>query len=834
MNNYEEFLQNLNREAYHEGEIQWEEGEFTVCRTHPWSPPGCHNSCGCLMYLKDGKLDHVEGDPLSPYNNGKLCMRCLDMDEATNHVDRLKYPMKRAREHRGDNSKWERISWDEAFDIFEENVRRIKTEYGVQAFNVVRGTGRDIDFGSGILAALGIQTWCYDMQFMTGFACYSPRLIPSNSCVGNYWIADASQGHPLRYANPEWRAPGVLIVWGVEPLKSNADGYLGHWLVECVQLGTKIITIDPRLTWWAARSEYFLQLRSGTDTPLIMSMMDTIIKEELYDKDFVERWCYGFDELAQVCAQFPAEKAAEICDVDAEDIKGAARLFATEGPGCIQWGLALCQQESCLSNTLCGIDLEAICGYMDVPGGSLLVNDAFGFAHHVGEGYLPDWAQATNRHFVSEDAKWGETRQAMIDWENRDENRIRCVIYASCNPLANACQEPGRLYEHMKDMDFVVGMDPFMTPTLSAFADLVLPVAMSIEKNSIRSWWTPLRCTWKISQFYEARSDEYIGIQMTKRLNPGVMDDWVESSYDMCNWRLKGVDTFAENSVMNVEKDLGLVAGQDKAPTEKPKLFKRFNNYAVKARDVWNPEDDFEALKRMSPVFDSFCSVYYKYEKGMLRPNDEPGFKTTTGRIELYSLACQAWGIFPMPEYTEPIQSPVNTPELFEKYPLILNSGVRSYEFFHSEHRQLETMREFHPWPQVCMNQNVAERFGIQEGQWTWVENDCGRFMQMAHIVPTMKDYCISAEAGWWYPEDQGDYPVYNRCFDSNPNNCIPFDNLGKDGIGASVKTTLVTVSPVKPGDITPTQQIVEMGGFPMQRERREAYEAMWKEKGLV
>ena len=77
-----------------------------------------------------------------------------------------------------------------------------------------------------------------------------------------------SETHADRYGNAEWVPPEVLVVWGNEPLASNADGYVGHWLVQCVQMGTKIISIDPRLTWWGVRAEHWLQIRPGTDAAL--------------------------------------------------------------------------------------------------------------------------------------------------------------------------------------------------------------------------------------------------------------------------------------------------------------------------------------------------------------------------------------------------------------------------------------------------------------------------------------------------------------------------------------------------------------------------------------
>ncbi|MCI8469531.1 MAG: molybdopterin-dependent oxidoreductase, partial [Eggerthellaceae bacterium] len=114
MFNYQEFLDGIDREAYHEGEWQWEEDGYTVTRTYTYSAPGCHDSCGVLMYTKDGKLEKIEGDPLDPCANGRLCMRCLNLVEGVNYADRPKWPLKRVGE-RGEN-KWERITWEEALD----------------------------------------------------------------------------------------------------------------------------------------------------------------------------------------------------------------------------------------------------------------------------------------------------------------------------------------------------------------------------------------------------------------------------------------------------------------------------------------------------------------------------------------------------------------------------------------------------------------------------------------------------------------------------------------------------------------------------------------------
>ena len=124
--------------------FEWktERDDETIIRTHAWSPPGCHPvGCGLQLHVKDGKIVKVEGEPSHPITRGALCPRCLALKEFIYHPDRVIYPQKRAREDRG-LDKWERITWDEAYDIIETNAKRIIAEYGEEAIMVFGGTGR--------------------------------------------------------------------------------------------------------------------------------------------------------------------------------------------------------------------------------------------------------------------------------------------------------------------------------------------------------------------------------------------------------------------------------------------------------------------------------------------------------------------------------------------------------------------------------------------------------------------------------------------------------------------------------------------------------------------
>lgn len=807
MSMYDEWLSELNREAYHEGEFRWEEDGYVVTRTNHWSPPGCHNSCGILLYVKDGKLERVEGDPLNPFTNGKLCVRCLDLPEAVNNSDRLKYPMKRVDwtpedphlEGRGANQ-WERISWDEALDICEAQVRKVWEEWGGSSILLIHGTGRNTGpmtyFGNCALKTPNISTFGF-----TGFACYLPRMFGAFAPFGDYLLADAAEGHEDRYANPDFVVPGVIVVWGNEPLKSNADGYIGHWLAVCVQMGSKIISIDPRLTWWGARAEYFLQIRPGTDAALGCAWLNVIISEDLYDHDFVDCWCSGFDALAESVKDFTPEWASEITGLSVDDIVGSARMYATTKPAAIQWGLAMDQQLSAMSLNLACCDLMAITGNVDVPGGQILIRNAFDATDlPLTEPVIPEEWRAkklTMKYAFGDDCEEFTTHASsdalLRAMEVGEPIPIKMLWIETSNAIANPGMDAARVYEAMRKVPFVVNADPFITPISVACADVLLPVAMSPERNSVRTWWTPVRSITKACSFYEAKSDEQIMIEMGHRLNP---DFWPwKDDIEMMDWYLTDC-CLPDPDVMKGFKTTNLqLAAWGSHHSRFDKGLYQLAEAGAYAYDEWN-------------------GVYRKYEKGLCRPDGSIGFNTQSGRVELTPFVYNIWGLRSTPYHIEPPQSPLSTPELMKEYPLILTSGGRSWEFFHSENRQQPTMRELHPEPLLTINPADAKKYGIEDGSYVWVENDHGRFRQRAFLSETIGEGTVHAEHGWWYPEEDGAEPNLFGTFKSNPNNCTKAFETGPSGVGSSIKCMICKVYPYKEGDVLPEEQILVEHNF--------------------
>lgn len=762
----------------HKGEVVWRDGEYTVTRTTTWSAPGCHDGCGVLYYTKDGKLEKVEGDPANPYNQGTLCMRCLEMPEFVNHPDRATKPLKRAGE-RGED-KWKEISWDEAYDIIEAKVREIWADYAPESISCMMGTGRNACWQVPYLcySAFGSPNFC--LGFLSGESCFQPRSAAMASMNGDFLIADMSQQFESRYdeENTEWRTPEVIVIWGCNPINSNSDNFYGGWVVDCMQRGSKVITIDPSLTWLSSRSDYWLRLRPGTDGALALGMLNVIINEDLYDHEFVDNWCFGFDELKERVQDWTPARASEICWIPEGTIVEAARMYAKAKPATIHWGLPIDQAVMGIPSAQAINSLWAITGNTDVPGGNIIIRNAFeqNVSYNYGYNNLPPEVQAKrigSEYPLMAKAGFSSTAHSdsiLVAIETDKPYPIRMLWLQSTNPIANMGSDAPRIYRAVKSIDFVVVVDPYLTPTAVAFADIFLPCAMSCERNSQRVWWVPLRGMKKVTQCGDVKSDEQIIIDLGLRLHPE-------------NFPFKDEIEWA-NDILKKETP---AYGGD---------FDQLANH-----DVWK-YPDFQ---------------YKKYEKGLCRYDGEPGFNTPTGRIELYNTVFALWGYDPLPDWAEPHNSPYSTPEMFEKYPFVLTTGARSFEFFHSEHRQPgTTSRELHPVPLFEMSAKAAEELGLIDGEWCWIENQYGRCRQKLAINPSLDDRVVRAEHGWWFPETESAEPNLFGTFDSNINNLIPQCDNGVTGYGAPYKNQICKVykCTVENSQVLPCEMVTKKGGY--------------------
>ncbi|MBQ9003201.1 MAG: hypothetical protein IJ087_15235, partial [Eggerthellaceae bacterium] len=158
-------------------------------------------------------------------------------------------------------------------------------------------------------------------------------------------------------------------------------------------------------------------------------------------------------------------------------------------------------------------------------------------------------------------------------------------------------------------------------------------------------------------------------------------------------------------------------------------------------------------------------------------------------------------GMEPVPNFEEPTPGPVADPALYEEYPLILTTGARNWTLFHSEHRQVPRLRSYRPDPILQMHPEAAEKYGVAEGDWVWVENHRGRAKRKVQLCEGLDPRYCSTDHGWWLPE-AGKYKDggFSGMWDFNINQLLAYDP-GRSGFGSNYKTVLCRVYKCEEGD---------------------------------
>jgi anaerobic selenocysteine-containing dehydrogenase len=494
--------------------------------------------------------------------------------------------------------------------------------------------------------------------------------------------------------------PKCIVMWACNPQWTNPDEYKGEGFWRAYKKGSKLIVIDPRKGFLAKKADLWLQLRPGTDAALAFGFLHVIIDEGLYDEEFVKDYVHGWEELKERVKEYPLERVEEITWVKGGMIRKAARMYATTKPACINWGVPTEQTLNCTDCTRLLTGLMAVTGNLDVPGGNVFfvpppVRTVSQFSRHK------DLSPEQRKKRLGGDQYKLASRVALITpkvaWDailTNEPYPLKAGLLCGTNPVitrANAREAYGAL----KKIDFLAVIDFFLTPT-AELADIFLPAGTWLEQNH-------------------------------------VADNWKRHGYVLA--RQKAVEIGECWQDHKIFQELGKRMGQDK--------------------DWWDTvEDSLDYLLEPSGLtWDQFKEKGYLKGEQVYHKYREKGFSTPTGKVELYSTVLKKWGHDPLPKYTEIPESPVSRPDLAEKYPYILNAGLRTPTFFHSANRMIPWLREIRPDPIVEIHPETAAKHGIEEGQWVTIESLRGRAKERAKLTDSIDPRVIVAEHGWWFPE---------------------------------------------------------------------------------
>ena len=639
----------------------------------------CVAGCGIDAYVENGKLVRVEGMPEHPLNKGGLCPRGENLVEFANAPDRVKYPMKK------EGGEWKRISWDEALDAIASKLTKIKKEYGAHALAILCGS----------MAVENIELAAFTQRFKGAFG--TPNLISVESICFRIRVV----AHLLtfgRFTSEDPEKARCILLWGNNPDESR--WYWADMMRRAVHEDRlKLIVIDPKRTA-LAKEGIHLQIRPGTDTALALAMLNVIISEGLYDKQFVEEWTVGFDQLKEHVKPYTPEKAEEITWIPAADIRNVARVFATAKPACIVPGTcSLAHSGNALQSERLLCILQAVTGNLDVPGGWAMTplvrlsdlrvpvdEDPIGCAEYPM--FYKTWGRPV---------PYG---QAMVFPDvvlSEKPYPIKALIVTGGNP-ALTWPESKKMVAAMKKLDLLVVITPFMTET-AELAHFVLPACTFLEKMGL-------------GMVYGINAGlPYLLLRKQVCEPPG--EAWADWKF----WT-------------ELARRLGL------------------GEYFP-----WNTDEEVVAHLlepsgiTLQQLKESPCGIYYDQKNYKAR--ESFGFRTPSKKIEIYSKALEEAGFDPIPAFREPGQSPVSTPELAKEYPLILVTGARMREYTHSQLRSMTQMRRRAPEPLAEIHPTTARDHGIVDGEMIIVETRKGSIKIKAKVTEDIAPGVVTIPHGW-------------------------------------------------------------------------------------
>jgi cysteine desulfurase NifS len=668
---------------------RWQKGICGIC------PAGCWIE----VEKRDGKIVTIRAD--NSHSLGMICRRGEHAPEIIYSEHRLRYPIKRVGPK--GTYEFERISWDAAYDLIVEKLNHIKRESGPEAVAIYTGRGSfelslcdvfqpkgvavssasNLLFPFGSPNSMGVGALCY-----VSFAMIAPHVTMGRMLINMFTDIENAE---------------VIVVWGANPATDSPPLDM-YRLEAAAKRGADIFVIDPRRTETVTRTgAQWLPIRPGTDGALALSMIEVMLEEDLYDEDFAENWCHGFNELGNYTQHFHPEVVENITGVPAATIRNLARRLSRATGACPVMYTGLEYSNSGVQAIRAVLTLFALAGQLDVPGGiGLAMTDSHFPINRSCNQENPNLDLAVGREKVPLYSHYrGESHaSALVDSVLRSEPyKIRGMIVHGAS-LLTSWPQTSVWQKTLSQLNFLVTIDRQLTAD-AAYADIVLPATTMFEINSYMVYGPIFRLREKlIEPVGKARNDYLIMAELAERLGYGYL--YPQSEEELLRFALDGSGYTLEQ----VKKAGGYV----KIPT---------------------------------PMME-----YRKWQKGSLRSDHKPGFDTPTEKFEIWSTILEDYGYEPLPKYTEPLEGPQAAPDLAKYFPLVFNSGARPHTDFRSQHHGIKGLLEDNPEPTVELNTIDAGNRDIKSGDLVSVETVRGSVPFRARVTEDIAKGCIECNMG--------------------------------------------------------------------------------------
>lgn len=660
-------------------------------------PQDCPDTCAFIYHVEDGRLVEVTGDPDHPMTRGGLCVKLKNFAEHHYNPDRVLYPMKRVGPK--GSGHFQRISWDEALATIRTRWTDIIGQHGTQAimphaYLGNQGTMNGLTAGDAFFNRLGStvaeKTYC-------------------ESGSSTAWIMTVGPTGGLDVESLAYSQ--YIIVWGMNMLSTNLHAW--PFILEAKKKGAKVVVIDPVRTRTAKQADWHVAIKPGTDGALALGMINVIIQEELFDRDYIEKYTLGFEELKARAAEFPVDRVSAITGIQENDIRVLAREYSTTQPSAIRQGVAVERSPGGGDAIRAITCLPALVGAWRHVGGGAVEMPIWEFPFNFEHMCRPDWIKPGTR--VVNELDLGAALTGALELDPP----IKSLFVYNSNPVSQA-PDAGQIVDGLKRDDlFTVVSELFITDT-AKYADLLLPATMQGEQYDIMVTWGHLY--FMLNQPAIAAPGECVAnVDLFRRLAKTM-------GFDDEYWSLSDDEMLLRSYDWNAPALQGIT---------------------------------LDVLKKEG---------YRRLNVGMpdvRAPHAEGGFKTPSGKCEFKAsgaekgnFVVEVWRsgysdmqpgtpVDPVPNYIPPLESSDNMSAQPQRYPLNLVSP-KPHAFLNTQYAN-EAMQQRRQGEQLIMihPHDAAER-AIASGTYVRVFNDRGTFEARAELSEDVMAGLIMTNVGHW------------------------------------------------------------------------------------
>jgi len=643
----------------------------TICRL-------CSACCPVEVSTENGRLVSVQRVKRYSDNIHQVCPKAQAAAEIIYSSKRLKKPQLRKKE-----GIWQEVSWEIGLDFLCSKINEIKDNYGAEALGWLRGQASD--WGG---------PWHYVMRLMHAFG--SPNAIGNGSVchAGREALQTFTYGN---MSSPDYKNSKCIICWGRNDQDTNPTAY--EDLLYARSNGAKLVVIDPVKTPLATKADIWLQIKPGTDGFLAMAIMNWIIKNNLYDHEFVKNYTVGFHCLKKVVEDYSPEQVSKVVLIPTDKIIKAVKLYTNNRPACIGEGNGLDMHCQVSQVTRALAILRAISGNLDRRGGDLIPQPVKIKNYQLRTSFWKEPTPVSIEYplFSQYSEKRGIHAMGVLTDAILEEKPypIKGLIIQGANPIVTMANV-NRVKKAFKKLKFLAVIDPMMTKT-AEFADIILPASFSFEQTMISN---------------NALSGNNLKLQK-KAIEP--------YGNSLPDWEI----IFRIALRLGVEKEFP------------------WKNVEEAIDDQLQPSGI--TVKELNKNPDGISLEKVLYQKYL-----QEGFKTPSKKVEIESSLLKKYGYSAIPDFWDNFY--YQRPSFYEKiddYPLIGLSGRRSNHFVHSQFRHIKPLREKGSNPNVDIHPKDAKERNINQNDLIMISTPNGSIKIRARISSVVVSGTVRIAWGW-------------------------------------------------------------------------------------